>query len=132
MGLEAALAATPEPDDVSWIHGRLTRLETMERTGETVDPEERERLQAALSSAEDAATARDDLESRLTSTLAQLLEIGALATRARADLHGEADVPETARDLRQRLDQQVDAVDTMRREMGRRREASAQAARARK
>lgn len=132
VGLEAALAATPEPEDVSWIHGRLTRLETMERTGEVVDPEERARLQAALGSADDAATAREELESRLTSTLAQLLEIGALATRARADLHGEADVPETARDLREQLDQQLHAVDAMRRQMGRRRQAAAEAARAKR
>ncbi len=89
---------------------------------------ERTRLRAALDSAAAAATARDELESRLTSALAQLLEISALATRARADLH--ADVPATAHDLRQQLDQQVEAVDATRREMGRRRQA-AQAARQR-
>jgi len=124
VGLEAALASTPEPDDVSWIHGRLTRLETLERTGEAVDEAERATLRAALQSADDAATARDDLESRLTSCLAQLLEVSALATRARAELHTGADVPATASDLRQQLDQQVEAVDAMRQEMGRRRKAA--------
>jgi len=129
VGLEAALASTPEAEDVSWVHGRITRLETLGRTGEAVDEAELERLHAALRSADEAASARDDLESRLTSALAQLLEISAVATRAHADLHGPADVPTTARGLREQLDQQVNAVDAMRREMGRRQQA-AQAARA--
>ncbi len=124
VGLEAALASTPEAEDVSWVPGRITRLETLGRTGEAVDEAELERLHAALRSADDAASARDELESRLTSALAQLLEISAVATRAHADLHGPADVPTTARGLREQLDQQVNAVDAMRREMGRRQQAA--------
>ncbi|MBT3223595.1 MAG: hypothetical protein HN348_31375, partial [Proteobacteria bacterium] len=120
VGLEAALDATPESEDVSWVHGRLTRMETMERTGETVDTTERHRLQAALESAEAASNARDDLESQLTSILAQLLELSAIATRTHTELHAETNLPHTARLFKEQLQQQVDAVDATRREMGRR------------
>lgn len=123
VALEAALEATPEPADVSWIHGRLTRLETLERAGESADPDERERLLAALQSAESTESARTEIESTLTSTLTQLLEIGATAARARADVLAQADVPSTARDLTKQLDQQVKAVDATRRELSRRRAA---------
>lgn len=118
VALEAGLAATPEPEDVSWVHGRLTRLETMERAGEAVDVAERARLVAALRSADEAGVARENLESQLTSALAQLLEIGAMATRARAELL-EPDVPRTARVLVEQLDQQVAAVDATRQQMAR-------------
>jgi serine/threonine-protein kinase len=122
-GLEVALSSTPEPADVSWVHGRLTRLETMERAGQSVDPAERERLRQALASADSAAAARDELESWLTATLAQLLEIGAVATRARADLLTMDDGP-SARELEEQLRSQVDAVDKTRRELGVRRRAA--------
>ncbi len=127
VGLEAALASTPEPEDVTWVHGRLTRLETMQRAGEPIDPAERARLEKALESAEVASSARDKLESRLTSTLAQLLEIGAIATRAHAELLAETDVPATARVLVGRLERQVASVDATRREMARQRRAHKQA-----
>ena len=117
LGLEQALAAMGEPEDTSWIRDRLTRLETMDRAGDAMDPEERDRLSAALESAEAAAASHDHLESRLTSALAQLLEVGALATRARADLLAEQDVPGTARLLREEIDRQVDAIDAARREL---------------
>ena len=124
VGFEVALASTPEPADTSWVHGRLTRLATLERAGDAVDPAERQRLEAAMESAEAESAAREEIESHLTSTLAQLLEIGATATRARAELLADADVPQTARVLVRRLEREVRSVDETRRELGARRQAA--------
>ena len=69
-------------EDVGWARSRLERLDTRERAGETIDPDERNRLQAALDRHAEAEAERADLESQLTVLRARLLEIAATARRA--------------------------------------------------
>lgn len=115
-GAERSLAqeAGAEPD---WLHERLERLTTLERAGSPVDPAERRRVEAALTAAREADAARDQLEGRLTTHLAGLLEVAGGALQARlALLSGPG--PERAPALGKSLGQQVAAVHRAGREVG--------------
>lgn len=86
--LEGSLG-TPVPLDlaaIGRIDARLVRLETLRAAGRQVDPAELASLRAGRAAHEATIAAQDELEARRTRAMAELLEIGAAADRARLGL----------------------------------------------
>lgn len=114
--LELAVAEKVVQDE-GWIHVRLARLETLQRAGEPVEEEELDSLRGALEAMRADQAAAAALESRLTATQAQLLEIASAASRVRRELLTD-DSTSSADRLLARLQQQTRAADAARREAG--------------
>lgn len=123
--LDAALAERPSREE-GWIQTRLSRLETLQRAGEPVQEQEIARLRAALDAVRADQAAAAALESQLTASQAQLLEIASAASRVRRELLSEGSVSSAER-LVARLQQQTRDADAARREAGARQAAHAAA-----
>ena len=104
-------------EDVSWVQQRLGSLDARERADGSQNAKERQSLQAAMDQAQAAARARQELEVRLTSHLAQFLEIAALARRTRHELLTAMLTETTASELLERLSAQVCNIAEVQREL---------------
>lgn len=77
-------------EGVDRLRGRLRRLETLDRDGRHVDPDERARLQELLRVTLADLDAVSDTEARLVRATARLLELATAAQEVRRDLFDEA------------------------------------------
>ena len=102
--------------DLSWAAQRLERLDTLERAGQAVSEDEKQRLADALEAHAMAHEESAELASRHTILRAAVLEIAATARRARQSLLQGAGQADTARLLAERLVRQADAADRARKE----------------
>ncbi|MCB9795172.1 MAG: protein kinase [Alphaproteobacteria bacterium] len=96
--------------DAARVEARLERLAALEAMGQAADPAEQASLRQALAQHQAAMAEQERLEADLTRALAELLEIGAHATRARRSLLSEADIRSSATDLLSELRGKVDAA----------------------
>ena len=111
--LEEALSEPPAQSAL--LQQRLERLETRKRAGQDTDPEEEDRLRAAIAAQRQEEALQDSLEGELTRIMASLLEIGAASVRCRRILLAE---PESAhRALLQRLQVDAEALESSRSEL---------------
>jgi len=129
QGLAAQVAqrdSTESQEAVARIHKRLKRIETLASAGETVDEVERHKLRQALDHHADALRTHEESVALRTRIAAQLLEIGAAATRATRALRRDLRVPGSVSSLLEQLEresaaaaevlEEVDATDLARKE----------------
>ncbi len=112
-----ALAAQTSPRDdsaaheaVARIHRRLRRIETLGKAGEPVDEVERRKLERALESHAETARSHDEAIALRTRIAAQLLEIGAAATRATRALRRDLLAPGSVSSLLEQLEKESAAA----------------------
>ena len=116
--------------DVTWMQDRLDRLRTLSRAGETTDPAETARLEAALGQHQADVAAAERVQAQLTATSAQLLEIASTASRVRRDLLSQTPTRHSADALVARLRGEAQAAEAARKEADEARKEAARRKRA--
>lgn len=111
---EATLAAA-----VDRIEARLARLSTLNAAGRGEHDAEIQRLTASLDAHREGLANAEATEGQLTLVIARLLEVGATASRVRAEVIGEEPTEGSFEDLGRRLQQQARASADALRSVGR-------------
>ncbi len=118
--LEAELkqleAQDPEAQ-LAVLQARLSRLDTLARAGETVEPAKRAGIQAEIAALGETSATLQALEGRVTAVLSRLLDIGGTASRVRRQLLDEPEPAKSVEKLGEQLKRQAAAAAKARREM---------------
>jgi hypothetical protein len=94
----------------SRIEGRLRRLETLQRAGQTVDTQEIDDLRRGLEAHRKTLEAVEGLEAHLTVALARLLEIGSTAQQVRRELRRDPTAGQSSVRLLEQLREEATAA----------------------
>jgi hypothetical protein len=117
--LDAAVGNAAAPAvEMSAIRQRLDRLRTLERAGDRVDKTEIARLEGSLEQYDADLLAEEQVEARLSSCCAELLEIASTASRVRRELVAAPQQRMSADDAVRRLQNEAQLADRARREAG--------------
>ncbi|MCB9763388.1 MAG: protein kinase [Alphaproteobacteria bacterium] len=120
LGAQLAEQAHPQRGptaEIGWIQARLTRLETLERSGEPVDLDERARLEETLAQAEQLDATEQAHTTWRTAATARLLEIAAAAVEARRAITEDPEPAHSAARLLTELESQTEHLERTRAEL---------------